>query len=115
MYVNNLLFYFSNVKSTVSKAPIKEELKTLYLSEKAQEKVIDTLKYIHGPVSAKQLQNVLLSLFAFRILYSQMLRNMRTVTIDFSKNIGKSVVILLLREQPITHKSKIHLKRRQKN
>lgn len=35
----------------IQKKIVKEELQSLRLNENIQEKIIDTLKYIHGPVS----------------------------------------------------------------
>lgn len=34
----------------MNKPPVKEELKTLHLSKKAQDEISETLKYIHGQV-----------------------------------------------------------------
>lgn len=45
-----MFFFFSNTKPNVKKPPVKEELKILHLSEKAQDQIMETLKYIHGPV-----------------------------------------------------------------
>lgn len=60
---NCSLFNFSNARSDVKRPAVKEELKTLYLSEKAQEQVVDTLKYIHGPVSVLHRQEICLHCF----------------------------------------------------
>lgn len=48
--LSDFFFIRSNAKPAVRKPPIKEELKLLHLSEKAQDQIMDTLKYIHGTV-----------------------------------------------------------------